>query len=52
MHSIHWDPFWEDFNLAAADKHEWMVGSWIERAKILYEIEIWHVGVEGRESKF
>ena len=35
--------FREDFNLAAAaDKHEWMDG-----AKILYGIEIWHVGVEG-----
>ena len=36
--------FREDFNLDAADKHEWMDG-----AKILYEIEIWQVGVEARE---
>ena len=39
MHSFHSDPFREDFNLdAAADKHEWMDGSWIARAKILSEI--------------
>ena len=29
--------------MAAADKHEWM-----DSAKILYEIEIWQVGVETR----